>query len=1164
MGTHAANRDLPAPGSDRALSRGLRTIPVRLPALCEGVMEACWLAALAVLPLFFNVYSARIFDPDKTGLMRSLALVALAALLLKSIVVRSEGESRVDPSSCVPALSAWRHPLVWLALAGAAVHLLSAALSIVPSHSFWGSYHRLQGTLTLLGYTALLLAVLDSLRTRTQWDRVQYAVIVSSVPVALYALLQHLRLDPLPWNYPTWYRAASSVGNPIFVAAYLVMVVPLTVARLVDVVRAGATDGIARVPRALLGATLLVVLVVQHVGIVLTQSRGPVLALATGAFFFSLLALVRLRLCSGPAGLPRPIDLARGIGAGLLGGVLSALGLLMMACLPGAAGVVVGVGTLVCVIGLYAGPLVVGRGWRWLWIGWVTQAAILAAVLAASQGSNVLDHLCGVPHANRLAHVLDLESRSGRARLLTWQSALELLFRRQPSFPAAAQSDSLGGLRSIVGYGPESVEFALGRYLPPELLRLGLQGVVPDRCHNETLDVLVSTGLLGFVVYSWLFGALLYYGLRWLGLVEGHRDRVLFIARVSGSSAVGALLPALLGAPHFGAIGAPLGFLLGVVAHVVLAALTRRGPAPSIRSRDLVLIAVLAAIVAHFVEVQFGIPVTTTRVHFFVFTGVLVAVGTRRLQFETGGAAGRGRLAESDRWRDETRSPAGAGPRASGRRWPALSSEMLPHAWVTALLLVVLNWDFISNQAGPGNAGAVFLDSWVTRAARVDGAPAARLGAGWLVLATIVVGAGLALPALRRTDRGRGISLGGVAVFFGAAVLPWLVHGLAQSGCLLPRAAIPFEDRANRVAGHLTTFHIWLGVLLVLLAASVMIPANRTDLRRSRRPVLSLVAVIGLLLGAWVAIRAVDLDPLRADVFFQLARSADGRRDWSHSLALYQRIRALAPREDYYLPFHARAFLEAGRAAGDPALRAVLLDRAEAVLRRACRLNRLNPDHHAALARFHASRAATRAEPAGRQAELREAVECYSRASSLRPSAAQLHAEWGGVLLDLGERGRARERIGHAVQLDPDDPDSYLHLGRLETEEQHFDAARRAYARAAELTPRDFRPHAGLAHALARLDRGKEAIAANRKALELLPDDATTLQNLALLLRDSGALEESFRYAERLRELVSGDRRSGVDDLIRELGRELEGNARDGSHVMTDDEAERRSHPGSR
>ena len=39
-------------------------MPTKLSRYCEGVIEAAWLAAVIVVPVFFNVYSSRIFEPD--------------------------------------------------------------------------------------------------------------------------------------------------------------------------------------------------------------------------------------------------------------------------------------------------------------------------------------------------------------------------------------------------------------------------------------------------------------------------------------------------------------------------------------------------------------------------------------------------------------------------------------------------------------------------------------------------------------------------------------------------------------------------------------------------------------------------------------------------------------------------------------------------------------------------------------------------------------------------------------------------------------------------------------------------------------------------------------------------------------------------------------------
>ena len=57
----------------------------KLSIFCDKVIEAGWLAALVIVPLFFNIHSSRVFEPDKLSLLRSVALVMAAAWLVRAI-----------------------------------------------------------------------------------------------------------------------------------------------------------------------------------------------------------------------------------------------------------------------------------------------------------------------------------------------------------------------------------------------------------------------------------------------------------------------------------------------------------------------------------------------------------------------------------------------------------------------------------------------------------------------------------------------------------------------------------------------------------------------------------------------------------------------------------------------------------------------------------------------------------------------------------------------------------------------------------------------------------------------------------------------------------------------------------------------------------------------
>ena len=53
----------------------------------DKIIEAGWLAAAIVTPLFFSWYSNRVFEASKVDLLRSITLVMLAAWLSKVLEV---------------------------------------------------------------------------------------------------------------------------------------------------------------------------------------------------------------------------------------------------------------------------------------------------------------------------------------------------------------------------------------------------------------------------------------------------------------------------------------------------------------------------------------------------------------------------------------------------------------------------------------------------------------------------------------------------------------------------------------------------------------------------------------------------------------------------------------------------------------------------------------------------------------------------------------------------------------------------------------------------------------------------------------------------------------------------------------------------------------------
>ncbi|NJN66234.1 MAG: hypothetical protein HC884_05745 [Chloroflexaceae bacterium] len=225
---------------------------------CERIIEGGWLLALTLIPIYFNLLSARHFEPDKATTLRSIVLVMAAVALVRAIdtlMVNQSGpgtprppspshaahanslpEGR-EPASSNPLMDFWRQwgsiPLAVPTLVYALVFLLATIVSVVPYTSFWGSYQRLQGTYTNLSYVLLGVLIVATLRRREQLERLITVVLIAGLVVAFYGIAQNRGLDPLPWKGDVTTRVASTMGNSIFVAAYLILVVPFALYRVI-------------------------------------------------------------------------------------------------------------------------------------------------------------------------------------------------------------------------------------------------------------------------------------------------------------------------------------------------------------------------------------------------------------------------------------------------------------------------------------------------------------------------------------------------------------------------------------------------------------------------------------------------------------------------------------------------------------------------------------------------------------------------------------------------------------------------------------------------------------------------------------------------------------------------------------------------------------------
>jgi tetratricopeptide (TPR) repeat protein/O-antigen ligase len=911
-----------------------------------------------------------------------------------------------------------RQPLVGPALLLGGVYILTTVLSIVPRLSLWGSYERLQGTYTTLSYLVIFFLVMQTLRTREQMERLITAILLTSWPIALFGLMQHYGLDPLPWGTDVRRRIISTIGNPIFLAAYLIMVIPLTARRFLQTLAGLHSQKQRRSSAYLLITCYALLLLAQILCLLFTQSRGPWLGFLGGLFsFLFLLALVGGR---------RRVALA-----------------LM--------GLAVLVGLFLVVLNLPRTPLA---------------------------------PIKEMPYIGRLGRVLETETDTAKVRVLIWQAVVDLV-----------QANSL---RALVGYGPESMLVALIPHYPPALAHYEARAALPDRAHNETFDALGTTGVLGLGAYFLLFGSLFYYSLKGLKLIEGPRQRDVFVSLMLAGAILGGLLPRfLVGDWIFAGLGMALGLTMGLAFYLIFRLFS--GPAPRLGlssrrrietiegGRTIPLIALFSALVAHFIEINFGIAISSTRAYFWIYAALVGLLASRPLE----AAAPRstsGTLSSSEA--DEEGLTISI----------AWSPSVATYSLLVGLLLVTLGFDFVLLRGFPLRASNVSL--------------LGLFAAVW-VLSGLIIAAELEAQGEAGSDAS--------AFLYPLFSLGWLALFLAFRALVLR----PGGDGAQA----LILYYLWLFLSLFLLA--VILPRRETAPTFWRGPIGCLY--LPLLVGVAGLILVTNVNPIRADVYFKTAQTYAEAQRWDESLFFFQRALGLAPDQDVYYLHLGDVYLQRAQATAEPSQGEAWLQESLGMAERARELNPHHIDHAFNLAHLHLLWGQMAADPT-RQTELWDkALEYYQQAAAISPTNVQVLNEWGFALQLRGAVDQALATYRRSLDLDPEYPQTYLLLGGLYRQGGKRGEAVRAYQQALTLDPNLVEAHIALGEVYLQEERLEEALQENLRAAQLAPENFALHQNLALLYQRLGQVDEALTEAREAWNYAPEERRPALEGFIQEL-----------------------------
>ena len=207
---------------------------------------------------------------------------------------------------------------------------------------------------------------------------------------------------------------------------------------------------------------------------------------------------------------------------------------------------------------------------------------------------------------------------------------------------------------------------------------------------------------------------------------------------------------------------------------------------------------------------------------------------------------------------------------------------------------------------------------------------------------------------------------------------------------------------------------------------------------------------------------------------------------------------------------------------------------AEESLRRALELD---PRHKSALQ--------NNAELLRKQEQYEAAVEAYQTVLERDRSYALAYAGMGDALFNLERYEEALASLTQALVLQPRLPMAgamEVLMGRASRELGRLDAAEGHFRRAIELDPNDATPVLDLAGLRARQQRHEEADELLRRARELRPDDPATLQNVAEALRKQERYEEALPAYRAVLEIDAeyALAYAGMGDALFRLGRYAE------------------------
>ena len=185
-------------------------------ALIRRVIEYCFYCLFIIVPLILTPYNYELFEFNKMLTVYFFAIVIGAAWICRMVVNRR----------LIFVRTPFDIPLLLFLFS----QVISTVISIDPHTSLWGYYSRFHGgLLSTIAYLTLYYAYAANMAGKTK--NVITVVLTTAALVSLYGVLERLGIDKKLWVQDVQNRIFSTIGQPNWLAAYLLTLIPLFLAQ---------------------------------------------------------------------------------------------------------------------------------------------------------------------------------------------------------------------------------------------------------------------------------------------------------------------------------------------------------------------------------------------------------------------------------------------------------------------------------------------------------------------------------------------------------------------------------------------------------------------------------------------------------------------------------------------------------------------------------------------------------------------------------------------------------------------------------------------------------------------------------------------------------------------------------------------------------------------